>query len=237
MAVCCSAPVAARTPRLPRSPGRPGWSGGWARSSRPGAGSRIDYAWWGLVCLARDLLPHLGWLDDGKRRSAPWPITAAASPSPPCSGAQPPPASPAGSPDPPLPGVRADAAAALSLPGCGVLALRAAYLAYGIKDEWPEACAAPAATTSALAIATAAWPSAASRALEAGAIVEAARPPVVGVDHQEQGSQALTSGLALEQLEHDAPMPRPRACGTRYRSSTKASGPPYSMPKPRPRTA
>ena len=51
-------------------------------------GVTIEHAWWGLVCLARDLLPHLGWLDpSGAPRSRPWPTTAAASPSPPCSAA------------------------------------------------------------------------------------------------------------------------------------------------------
>ena len=59
-------------------------------------GVGIDYAWWGLVCLASDRLPHLGWLDDGKRTSRPWPTMAVASPSPPCSGAPPPPAWPGG---------------------------------------------------------------------------------------------------------------------------------------------
>ena len=33
-------------------------------------GVEIDYAWWGLVCLASDRLPHLGWLDEGKRTLA-----------------------------------------------------------------------------------------------------------------------------------------------------------------------
>ena len=61
-------------------------------------GVPIDYAWWGLVCLAQDLLPHLGWLDDGGLRSGPWPTMAAASPSPPCSAAPRPPASPAATP-------------------------------------------------------------------------------------------------------------------------------------------
>ena len=31
------------------------------------AGVDIEHAWWGLVCLARDLLPHLGWLDPERR--------------------------------------------------------------------------------------------------------------------------------------------------------------------------
>ena len=30
----------------------------------------IDHAWWGLVCLARDLAPHLGWLDPERRTLA-----------------------------------------------------------------------------------------------------------------------------------------------------------------------
>src|SRR4051794_4491240 len=30
----------------------------------------VDHAWWGLVCLARDLAPHLGWLDPEWRSPA-----------------------------------------------------------------------------------------------------------------------------------------------------------------------
>jgi glycine/D-amino acid oxidase-like deaminating enzyme/ketosteroid isomerase-like protein len=31
------------------------------------AGVEVGHAWWGLVCLARDLLPHLAWLDGDDR--------------------------------------------------------------------------------------------------------------------------------------------------------------------------
>ena len=35
-------------------------------------GVAIEHAWWGLVCLARDLLPHLGWLDEGRTVLGAW---------------------------------------------------------------------------------------------------------------------------------------------------------------------
>ena len=70
---CCSAPAAGSTPRPASSPpGGPGWSGDSARSSRPGAGCAVEFAWWGLVCLARDLLPHLGWLDESRTTLGAW---------------------------------------------------------------------------------------------------------------------------------------------------------------------
>ncbi|MFL5332795.1 MAG: NAD(P)/FAD-dependent oxidoreductase [Geminicoccaceae bacterium] len=99
-------------------------------------GVPIDYAWWGLVCLAQDLLPHLGWLDERRTTLGAWAYhgggvafatmfgrAAAAR----LAGRE---------PDPPLPDFVLTPPPRFPLPGLRVLALRAAYLAYGIADEW-----------------------------------------------------------------------------------------------------
>ena len=99
-------------------------------------GVEIDYAWWGLVCLAQDLLPHLGWLDQGKRT-----LTAMAYHGSGVSFAtmfgRAAAARLAGrEPDPPLPQFLLTPPPRFPVPSLRLTALRAAYLAYGIKDEW-----------------------------------------------------------------------------------------------------
>ena len=100
-------------------------------------GVAVEHAWWGLVCLARDLLPHLGWLDPERRATlaalayhgggvafATMLGRAAA-------------ATLAGrDPDPPLPEFVLTPPPRFPIPGLRLAALRAAYLGYGIKDEW-----------------------------------------------------------------------------------------------------
>ena len=96
----------------------------------------IDHAWWGLVCLARDLLPHLGWLDAERSTLAAWAYhgggvafatmfgrAAAAR----LAGRE---------PDPPLPEFLLAPAPRFPAPGLRLMALRAAYVGYGVQDEW-----------------------------------------------------------------------------------------------------
>ena len=130
-------PAAASTPRLRRSrPARPGWSAGWARSSRPGAACRSSYAWWGLVCLARDLLPHLGWLDDGRTTLGAWAYHGSGVAFATMFGRAAAARLAGREPDPPLPDFLLDAPPRFPVPGLRLQALRAAYLAYGLQDEW-----------------------------------------------------------------------------------------------------
>ena len=96
----------------------------------------IDYAWWGCVALARDLLPHLGWLDEGSRvlaamayhgggvafstmlgRAAAAVLAGAES-------------------DPPLPAFVRTPPPRFPLPAARIWALRAAYVGYRMVDEW-----------------------------------------------------------------------------------------------------
>jgi glycine/D-amino acid oxidase-like deaminating enzyme len=99
-------------------------------------GVEVEFAWWGLVCLARDLLPHLGWLDAERRT-----LTALAYHGSGVSFAtmfgRAAAATLAGrEPDPPLPGFLLTPPPRFPMPGLRLMALRAAYLGYGIKDEW-----------------------------------------------------------------------------------------------------
>jgi glycine/D-amino acid oxidase-like deaminating enzyme len=99
-------------------------------------GVPVEFAWWGLVCLARDLLPHLGWLDESRTTLGAWAYhgggvafatmfgrAAAAR----LAGRE---------PDPPLPAFLLTAPPRFPAPGLRLLALRAAYLGYGLRDEW-----------------------------------------------------------------------------------------------------
>lgn len=96
----------------------------------------IEYAWWGLVCLARDLLPHLGWLDEGRSTlgalayhgggvafATMFGRAAAAR----LAGRP---------PDPPLPEFLLGLPPRFPVPSLRLQALRAAYLGYGLQDEW-----------------------------------------------------------------------------------------------------
>jgi glycine/D-amino acid oxidase-like deaminating enzyme len=96
----------------------------------------IEHAWWGLVCLARDLLPHLGWLDAERRT-----LTALAyhgggvafstmlgrAAAAVLAGKE---------PDPPLPAFIRNQPPRFPLPAARLWALRAAYAGYQIGDEW-----------------------------------------------------------------------------------------------------
>ncbi len=99
-------------------------------------GVPIDYAWWGLVCLARDLLPHLGWLDEGRTTLGAFAYhgggvafatmfgrAAAAT----LAGRE---------PDPPLPEFLLGPPPRFPVPAVRLAALRAAYLGYALRDEW-----------------------------------------------------------------------------------------------------
>ena len=68
--------------------------------------------------------------------SVPGPITAAAWPSPPCSAVPRPRGSPGASPTRRCPTFVLDAPPRFPVPGLRLQALRAAYLGYGVQDEW-----------------------------------------------------------------------------------------------------
>lgn len=97
----------------------------------------VEHAWWGLVCLARDLLPHLGWLDEGRTvltamayhgngvalgtafgRAAASTLAGQAT-------------------DPPLPGFVQGPPPRFPLPGLRLAGLRAAYAGFGVRDALP----------------------------------------------------------------------------------------------------
>ena len=99
-------------------------------------GVTIDYAWWGLVCLARDLLPHLGWLDDGRTTLGAWAYHGSGVAFATMFGRAAAARLAGREPDPPLPGFVSTPPPRFPLPGLRLLALRAAYLGYGLADEW-----------------------------------------------------------------------------------------------------
>jgi glycine/D-amino acid oxidase-like deaminating enzyme len=97
----------------------------------------VEHAWWGLACLARDLLPHLGWSDErrtvltalayhgsGVALATAFGRAAAAQ----LAGR---------SPDPPLPGFLQGPPPRFPVPGLRLAGLRAAYAGYGLRDALP----------------------------------------------------------------------------------------------------
>lgn len=101
------------------------------------AGVEIEHAWWGLVCLARDLHPHLAWLDQDRRTltalayhgsgvafSTMLGRAAAAL----LAGKE---------PDPPVPAFLRRPPPRFPLPRARLWALRAAYLGYQMADALP----------------------------------------------------------------------------------------------------
>jgi glycine/D-amino acid oxidase-like deaminating enzyme len=98
-------------------------------------GVEVEHAWWGMVALARDLVPHLGWLDEERRVLAALAYhgggvalatlfgrAAAAT----LAGRE---------PDPPLPDFVLRPPPRFLAPGLRLLQLRAAYAAYYLLDE------------------------------------------------------------------------------------------------------
>ena len=98
-------------------------------------GVGIDYAWWGLVCLASDLLPHLGWLDDGKRTLAAMAYHGSGVAFATMFGRAAAARLAGRDPDPPLPGFLLTAPPPFPVPGLRV-ALADGLSGYGLKDEW-----------------------------------------------------------------------------------------------------
>ena len=99
-------------------------------------GVPVEFAWWGLVCLARDLLPHLGWLDDGRTTLGAWAYHGSGVAFATMFGRAAAARLAGREPDPPLPDFLLDAPPRFPAPGLRLQALRAAYLAYGLQDEW-----------------------------------------------------------------------------------------------------
>ncbi len=101
---CCSARAAGSTPRSRLSPrAAPGWSGAWARSSRPGAASRSTMLGGGWSA-SRAICCRIsaGWMR-ARRCWVPGPITAVAPASGPCSAGRRRRASPGARPTRPCP--------------------------------------------------------------------------------------------------------------------------------------
>ena len=114
----------------------PGWTRRLGEKFPAWRGVEIDYAWWGLVCLAQDLLPHLGWLDDGKRTLAAMAYHGSGVSFATMFGRAAAARLAGREPDPPLPAFVLTPPPRFPVPGLRLVALRAAYAAYGIKDEW-----------------------------------------------------------------------------------------------------
>lgn len=98
-------------------------------------GVAIDHAWWGLVALARDLLPHLSWLDPERRTLAALAYHGSGISFATMFGRAAAARLAGREPDPPLPDFLQSPPPRFPLPGLRIAALRAAYLAYTVKDE------------------------------------------------------------------------------------------------------
>ena len=99
-------------------------------------GVEIEHAWWGLVCLAQDLLPHLGWLDEDCTTLGAWAYHGSGVSFATMFGRAAAARLAGRKPDPPLPDFLLTAPPCFPAPGLRLLALRAAYLGYGLQDEW-----------------------------------------------------------------------------------------------------
>ena len=99
-------------------------------------GVAIDYAWWGLVCLSRDLLPHLGWLDEDRSVLGAWAYHGGGTGFGTMFGRAAAARLAGREPDPPLPEFVLTPPPRFPVPGLRLIALRAAYAGYGLKDEW-----------------------------------------------------------------------------------------------------
>ncbi|MFO1036664.1 MAG: FAD-binding oxidoreductase [Geminicoccaceae bacterium] len=94
-----------------------------------------DYAWWGLVCLARDFMPHLGWLDDRRSTLAGMAYHGSGVSFGTLFGKAAAALLAGKEPDPPLPAPFLTPPPRFPLPGTRMLALKAAYAGYRFKDE------------------------------------------------------------------------------------------------------
>lgn len=98
-------------------------------------GVEVEHGWWGMVALARDRVPHLGWLDEergvlaalayhggGVALATLFGRAAAAM----LAGRE---------PEPPLPGFMLRPPPRFPVPGLRLMQLRAAYAAYRLLDQ------------------------------------------------------------------------------------------------------
>jgi glycine/D-amino acid oxidase-like deaminating enzyme len=99
-------------------------------------GVPVEFAWWGLVCLARDLLPHLGWLDEERTALGAWAYHGSGVAFATMFGRAAAARLAGRAPDPPLPEFLLNAPPQFPTPSLRLQALRAAYVAYGLQDEW-----------------------------------------------------------------------------------------------------
>lgn len=99
-------------------------------------GVEIEHAWSGLVALASDLLPHLGWLDEGRGTMAAMAYHGSGVSFATMLGRAAATRLAGREPDPPLPDFLLSPPPRFALPALRLSILRAAYAAYGIKDEW-----------------------------------------------------------------------------------------------------
>lgn len=96
----------------------------------------IEHAWWGLVALAQDLLPHLGWLDEDRRTLAALAYHGSGVSFATMFGRAAAAVLAGREPDPPLPRFLLTPPPRFVVPGARILALRAAYAGYMLQDEY-----------------------------------------------------------------------------------------------------
>lgn len=99
-------------------------------------GVGIEFAWWGLVALARDRLPHLGWLDRERRALAALAYHGGGVAMATLFGRAAAALLAGRTPDPLLPAFLLTPPPRFPAPALRLAYLRAAYAGYRLKDEW-----------------------------------------------------------------------------------------------------
>lgn len=99
-------------------------------------GVDIEHAWWGLVALARDRVPHLGWLDEGRTALAAMAYHGSGVAMATLFGRAAAARLAGTEPDLPLPAFVETPPPRFPAPGLRLTALRVAYAGYRLKDEW-----------------------------------------------------------------------------------------------------
>jgi glycine/D-amino acid oxidase-like deaminating enzyme len=100
------------------------------------AAVEVEHAWWGLVCLARDLHPHLAWLDQEQQALAALAYHGSGAAFSTMLGRAAAAVLAGKEPDPPVPAFIRQPPPRFPLPAIRLWALRAAYARYQVADEW-----------------------------------------------------------------------------------------------------